>query len=506
MALLLSVLLRHAYGSPRLQGRPSEFHHGPGAQAIPRLGGICIVGGFVAAASLALLWVPLAPADAPRIWTLLACALAMFAVGLFDDLRALGARRKLLLQVLLAVTAWLAGFRIEQIKLPILGDFLHLHAFALPVTVLWLVAMTNLINLIDGIDGLAGGIGVLLMGLLAWVGLGTANGLYSLLCVGVLGGLLGFLRFNLPPARIYMGDGGAYFLGFFIGLVSIQTSNKGSVVAALAAPVLALALPILDTSLALVRRASKGLPLFRPDREHIHHRLLSRLGNKQRVLLVLYALCAVATAFAVTLYLHDGRYMAVLTGAGGVFVVWALQQLQVVPRLRSAWPILLAHWRLRRHSQQLLKLADWLEAEAAQCPSQEALWARYEQLATQLGLCQLEAQLDGRQHRWEAPGQKPGTPVRHWQHAWSSPRPMQLSLACPEDRLAEDEFAHVATLAGEAWHKAVQRWTLAQSATCAGPGEAAAPAPFAGQTFRRPIARLVPASAPSESEPRALHP
>jgi UDP-N-acetylmuramyl pentapeptide phosphotransferase/UDP-N-acetylglucosamine-1-phosphate transferase len=234
----------------------------------------------------------------------------MFILGMVDDLRALGARRKLLIQLLLGLVAWQAGIRIEQFKLPVLGSFVPLGPLALPVTLFWLVAMTNLINLIDGIDGLAGGIGVLLMALLAWVGMGTGNGFYSLLCLGLMGALLGFLRFNFPPAKIYMGDGGAYFLGFFIGLLSIETSNKGTVVAALAAPVLALTVPILDTTLALVRRATKGLPLFRPDQEHIHHRLLRRVGDKRQVLLLLYALCAVATGFALALYLQDGRSRA----------------------------------------------------------------------------------------------------------------------------------------------------------------------------------------------------
>jgi UDP-GlcNAc:undecaprenyl-phosphate GlcNAc-1-phosphate transferase len=382
----------------------------------------------------------------------------MFLLGMVDDLRALGARRKLLIQVFLGLVAWQAGIRIEQFKLPLLGSFVPLGPLALPVTLFWLVAMTNLINLIDGIDGLAGGIGVLLMALLAWVGMGTGNGFYSLLCLGLLGALLGFLRFNFPPARIYMGDGGAYFLGFFIGLLSIETSNKGTVVAALAAPVLALALPILDTSLALVRRATKGLPLFRPDQEHIHHRLLRRVGDKRQVLLLLYALCAVATSFALALYLQDGRYMAVMTGVGGVVVVWSLQSLQAVPRLRSVWPIFKAHLRLRRHSRQLLRLAGWLEAEAEHSRSLDELWTKYERLAARLGVDGIRASVDGEDKSWPSPAVPHEAACWRRRHSWTTPRLVEIEFLCRPDKLTLDEFEHVASLAGEAWHKAVLRW------------------------------------------------
>lgn len=463
--MAISTVVRRSRGKVLLPDRAPDFHHLPASESIPRLGGLSIMGGFLAAGLLALALVPDSPADSPRFWVLAACGLGMFLVGMVDDVRALGARRKLLLQLLLSLVAWQAGIRIEQIKLPLLGTLVPLGPLALPVTLFWLVAMTNLINLIDGIDGLAGGIGVLLTGLLAWVGMGTGSGFYSLLCLGLMGALVGFLRFNFPPAKIYMGDGGAYFLGFFIGLLSIETSNKGTVVAALAAPVLALALPILDTTLALVRRATKGLPLFRPDQEHIHHRLLRQVGDKRQVLLLLYSLCAVATGFAVALYLQDGRHMAVMTGVGGVVVVWSLQRLQAVPRLRSAWPIFKAHLRLRRHSRQLLRLAAWLESEAERSTSLDELWAKYEQFAARLGVDSIHASVDGQGKAWRA-SSSPSPEATFWRrrHSWTTPRLVEIEFSCHPNRLTLDEFEHVANLAGEAWHKAVLRWdkTLGQ--------------------------------------------
>ena len=118
----------------------------------------------------------------------------------------------------------------------------------------------------------------MLMALLAYVGHQSGN--LELVACGMVGALLGFLWFNFPPARIYMGDGGAYFLGFQIGLFTIVNSQKGTILPALVAPLFVLALPILDTSLAILRRGLRGLPVFRPDRKHIHHRLIDRLRGR----------------------------------------------------------------------------------------------------------------------------------------------------------------------------------------------------------------------------------
>src|SRR5206468_9154000 len=123
-------------------------------------------------------------------------------------------------------------------------------------------------------DGLAGGIALMMMGLLTFVRLDADPTLPIVCGAGMFGALLGFLRYNFPPAKIYMGDGGAYFLGFLIAILTLVHSQKGTIVAALIAPIFALALPIVDVSLAIIRRGLKGLPIFRPDKKHIHHRLL----------------------------------------------------------------------------------------------------------------------------------------------------------------------------------------------------------------------------------------
>src|SRR5260370_10340783 len=171
-------------------------------------------------------------------------SLAMFGLGFLDDLRALGARVKLCGQVAIAAGVYFAGIQIEVLKIPFTNAEYSLGTFGFVATVLWLVALTNLINLIDGIDGLAGGISFMLMCLLANVCTGVDSQFSSLLAVGMAGGFLRFLRFNFPPAKIYMGDGGAYFLGVLIVILSLANSPKISLAAALLCPIFSLAFPV----------------------------------------------------------------------------------------------------------------------------------------------------------------------------------------------------------------------------------------------------------------------
>jgi UDP-GlcNAc:undecaprenyl-phosphate GlcNAc-1-phosphate transferase len=140
----------------------------------------------------------------------------MFAVGFWDDLKPLGAKRKLLAQILIALSVYYFGVGIQSFKIPLTEHVVDLGGWGVLITVCWLVAMTNLINLIDGVDGLAGGICLMLMILLAFVG--HQNGHFELLSSGMVGALLAFLWYNFPPARIYLGDGGAYDAMFAVVL------------------------------------------------------------------------------------------------------------------------------------------------------------------------------------------------------------------------------------------------------------------------------------------------
>jgi UDP-GlcNAc:undecaprenyl-phosphate GlcNAc-1-phosphate transferase len=266
-----------------------DFHHSQGIPIL-RYGGLALVASFAVTFLIVTYSSPPSSADAGSYRTIFIAALAMFFLGFWDDIKPLGARRKLIGQILISLGACWAGLHFDNFKNPFTGAIHPLGILGPVFAVAWLVALTNLINLIDGIDGLAGGVALMLMGLLAYVGFHSQMPYLCLCAIGMAGSLLGFLYFNFPPAKIYMGDGGAYFLGFLIAGLALANSHKGTIVAALIAPLFALALPVIDVSLAILRRGLKGLPLFRPDRNHLHHRLISVGFSSTRAVLTLYGL------------------------------------------------------------------------------------------------------------------------------------------------------------------------------------------------------------------------
>lgn len=239
----------------------------------------------------------------------------IFILGLMDDLGGIPAKIKLVIQILAACAAYSMGVRIKAIPIPqnladFLAPYLHLPAhthsielgFALGiiVTVLWLVGIANAVNLIDGMDGLAAGVSAI-SALTIWsVALAPSiDRAYAALVAAVLAGaLLGFLRWNFNPARIFLGDSGAYLTGFILAALSITGVIKGATTATLIVPTFMIAFlifffPILDTSWAIIRRVSKGISPFTPDAGHIHHRLLKRLKNNQKkVAYLIYGMTA----------------------------------------------------------------------------------------------------------------------------------------------------------------------------------------------------------------------
>ncbi|MEB3332266.1 MAG: MraY family glycosyltransferase [Synechococcaceae cyanobacterium] len=262
-----------------------------------RLGGIGIVAGFSLA--LAITWAGggFAELDALKdqlIWTTLAGALCYFLIGLADDLLALPPLPRLAMQLLVAVAVWLEGVQIGSIELPFgldggapsipLPPLLSLLA-----TVIWLVGITNAINWLDGLDGLAAGVsGIAAVGLLS-VSFSLNQPAAGLLAAALAGSCLGFLRHNFNPARIFMGDGGSYFLGFALAAISIVGPAKGLTSVSLLLPLLILSLPLADMSAVIMGRLSEGRSPFYPDRRHLHHRLLRAGFSHRRTVLLIYA-------------------------------------------------------------------------------------------------------------------------------------------------------------------------------------------------------------------------
>jgi UDP-GlcNAc:undecaprenyl-phosphate GlcNAc-1-phosphate transferase len=275
-------------------------------RAIPRLGGLAICGAFFAA--VAALYASEASAalvlrtDFGRLLGLAIGAVSLCIVGAVDDARRLPALYKVYAQIAAAIIAFAFGYRISAVWLPVVGTLVT-GSFALPVTVLWIVGITNAINLIDGLDGLAGGVAFCAALTNLVVAVITGNTFVALAMGALLGAITGFLFFNFNPARIFMGDSGSYFVGFVLGTMSLVGAQIASTAVSLLVPILALGLPIVDTLLSMLRRVLERRSPFDPDRGHIHHRLLDMGFTHKRAVLILYGLCSVFTASAVVVAL-----------------------------------------------------------------------------------------------------------------------------------------------------------------------------------------------------------
>jgi UDP-GlcNAc:undecaprenyl-phosphate GlcNAc-1-phosphate transferase len=271
-------------------------------RSVPRLGGIAIAIGFlvplVALFPLDSAVAATLRADGRRVAGLLAGALVLVAIGVLDDTRPLRAIHKLAAQVAAASLAYAAGYHIDAVQLPLIGA-LNMGAFALPVTVLWIVGIVNAVNLIDGLDGLAGGIAFFAGVTNLIVALVYGDVFVAAMMATMLGAVLGFLVFNFNPARIFMGDSGSYFLGFILGTMSLAGAvQKASTTVSILVPVLALGVPIFDTLFTMLRRFLERRPIFSPDRGHIHHRLLDMGITHRRAVLILYGASLMLTAAA----------------------------------------------------------------------------------------------------------------------------------------------------------------------------------------------------------------
>lgn len=276
------------------------------ARPTPTVGGVALVAAFAVGVNGMQLLAPLFGAEhlvsvlAPP-WAVMLGAGLVAALGLLDDLLDLGYRTKLAGQAAAAALVWLSGLRVTLFD-GVLGDGVAGLVVSAVLTVAWVVTVANAVNLVDGRDGLAGGLVVL-----AFAGLAGAHVIRSgdtgglLLVAAALGALLGFLRYNAPPASIFMGDSGSLFLGYLLAAYALRGTAHPQPALALAVPAVALGLPLLDALVTVARRLVHRRPLFRPDRDHIHHRVAARLSERAAGLLLggiglALALAAVAIA------------------------------------------------------------------------------------------------------------------------------------------------------------------------------------------------------------------
>ncbi len=310
----LIVRLAMRLGIVDADGHDRRMHSLP----TPRVGGIAVFFGF-AFALFAVLGVALVSpfAHLPaadqfdaihRLVGLLFGSLLILGVGIWDDVMQMRPRNKLFAQIVVALISMLYGFVIPGITNP----FDHNPAtnwidfpiwVGVPLTLLWYVGMMNAINFLDGLDGLLAGVAAISSLFLFVIAVLHGNPVVALVVVALTGAALGFLPYNFNPARIILGDAGSLFIGYVFATVSIIGASKTAIAISVVVPLLVLALPVLDTAAAIVRRARSGKRISEADRGHFHHQLIFRFGlNVRQAVLLLYAVCfvlgAVALAFS----------------------------------------------------------------------------------------------------------------------------------------------------------------------------------------------------------------
>lgn len=280
-------------GAMDVPGDERRVHDHP----IPRLGGLAIFIGF-------LLSVVLFADITKQVRGILLGSILIVAVGAIDDVISLKAWVKFIFQIIAAVIAVAHDVVIQVLMNPNVfsdTDTLNLGIFAIPVTIIWIVAITNSVNLIDGLDGLAVGVSAISSVTMLVLSLVVADGNVAVIMAALAGACLGFMPYNLNPAKIFMGDTGALLLGYVLSTVSIIGLFKFYAVVSFAVPFLVLAVPLFDTAFAFFRRLLKGQNPMKPDRGHFHHRLIDMGLNQKQAVAILYSISAILGLAAVVM-------------------------------------------------------------------------------------------------------------------------------------------------------------------------------------------------------------
>jgi len=298
LALVITPIVIRLARRLRIVNIPGPRH--AHTEPIAHIGGIAI---FVSTMCLAIgvLFLSNVIGDAfrgilPKLTVLLCAAALMFFIGLIDDIktRGLRARIKFLAQLAAAIAVCAAGVRIESVAI-VEQLTVNFGWFSWPLTILWIVGITNAVNLSDGLDGLAAGISAIACGVIAIFAIQDGNVVMAVLMLALLGSLTGFLFFNFSPAKIFMGDCGSLFLGFTIASASVMCATKSAAFVGLALPVLALGVPIFDTIFSMLRRFIERRSMFSADRRHFHHKLIDMDLKQRHVVITIYVITLLST-------------------------------------------------------------------------------------------------------------------------------------------------------------------------------------------------------------------
>jgi len=267
--------------------------------------------------------------DLGNLSALAGLGVCMMLVGLWDDLIRMTAAQKFGLQLVVGTLAWSVGIRIEGWQ----AGGIQFGMLSLPITLLWIVGITNAFNLIDGIDGLAAGASLFATMALLVVSIVTDQTSVATLLAALAGASAAFLRYNFNPASIFLGDSGSLFLGFMLSALALQSSQKSTAAFAIAVPIVSLGLPVVDTTVVIVRRIISRQSIFRGDRRHIHHVLLDRGLSPREAVMWLYAVCGILALISL-LALRTSGFVGPVLVMLGLGVGIAIQQLRI-PELRA---------------------------------------------------------------------------------------------------------------------------------------------------------------------------
>lgn len=339
---------------------------------LPRLGGIAIFAAFLITifiafpASLSFLKIRNAVSFS-ALTTILIPGTLIVLLGVYDDLRSVGPYTKFSVQAIAASLLFAGGLRIMDVPV-LFGTRQFGWALSLGTTIFWVIGITNAFNLIDGLDGLAAGCGLFSTLVVFVVALTSQLPFVSLMALALAGAILGFLRFNFNPATIFLGDCGSLFIGFMLSALALEGAQKAPTVIAVAIPVVSFGLPILETTLSVLRRLISGRPVFSADREHIHHKLLQRGLSHRQVVIVLYAVSALFALLSLFLLWPSGRTLGLVLVVLGTGIWYGVQHLgylefgelaRVAQRTLEQRSIFVNNLAIRRATEELKGVRDY---------------------------------------------------------------------------------------------------------------------------------------------------
>ncbi len=323
--------LAHKIGAIDVPKDNRRMHKTP----TPRIGGLAIFAGFIVA-SLVFCKIT------PELVAIYAGGLVIVAVGVIDDVSPINAWIKLIAQIGVALIAVSQGVVLEYINL--FGHYIHFGALSVPITVVWIVGLTNAINLIDGLDGLACGVSAISSVSLLLVMLLKGELVFATVTAVIVGACIGFLPFNSNPAKIFMGDTGSLFLGYTMAVISVSGVFKLHTVISFIIPLSIFGLPLFDTAFAFIRRMINGKSPFSPDRGHLHHRLIDMGFNQKQSVRILYAICGILGTSAIMFTEENIGRAAIIIAVGFIiflvnFIILRHKNIRINMGLDLAEPV-----------------------------------------------------------------------------------------------------------------------------------------------------------------------